>query len=1318
MTKTCLNNWWDFLPVYDSSKITPTPPASGWKEKACLVPSFWTKSLMGIRKKGDTYFECDNRSYSPDEHAHIYDSGEYEFLFDAYNYPNEWSKTRTAWLRRSITVEEISPGTSYWLLCEAIAPQCDIFINNIKIISHSDAFLPVECNITDALHRGENEIAILVRNYEISDTDSTLTPSGNMLTRHFAGVWQNVYLLERGGVILEDVTIRTSTRNETIDIEFLLHNTTDMSHIVQVNAFISDWKREAEPSPEHALLSFDQKEVTLTPGESKILAVSEKWENAQWWYPEDPHLYSLTTQVTADGAQTDIHHERFGFREVWIDGPDIKLNGYPLHLFSDWGHKLTPYHHTREWNEKWFDMIRDANMNHSRLHTHPHPSIILDMADEQGILITNETAIHGSGNDQESDDPRFWDAAREHVRRFVARDKNHPCVVLWSVENEMRWNRNQTDLTKEELPILRKLFNEIDPTRPAYHEGDSSLWNEHAQDIISRHYGKECAALDTWDKSMPFHAGEMAIYHYEGPNNTNNIFGDRVYANYHLISKAAGIDTARIVEAGRTRGVACFGPWNLCCLENLRMDTEHVSLSLDDPTAPGIKPLQVPPHSSEFSFWKEGKGYTPFGSFDEQAHAFRPFALTDLSLRSGYIGANSFSRTIHIVNDLPRDISGSLTISLKDADSVIAEMSLPINVARGCVKKYTWSPDLSEPECEKKLTYSASFTDDDGAVLDSWSRSITFAPVNVKAFTQDSVALFGAGILTDFLTNAGLSIEKIDALEKLSTEKCPVCIIEQNAIIAGSAQNKIIQKYIREGGRVVLLEQRKSLFPGLEMEVHSYLTAFTHTPTHPVLDGVNEEDIAFWNDDPYAAIHSDAHITLNVYKKADCKQEKIILETGGGGFHDGDLESTPLLEIQEGKGMIIASQLRLTERCTSVPAARRILFNMINYALKYTPEEKNTAVQLYEKPQPENIASALQNAENGAIVILSDLDDSACALLSDKTGFPIALTEYDEWYQAVRACNDHPLLQSVSNYDLCGIETFAYSHADAKNYALQAKPLEPHEKIEPLLVTPTQSALKEMYAHTGKTEPLRAHTLSRFLFAEKPQEKLVAGCITLGKGKLILSQFVPPSDAPQRMSRFIHQLMSNAGHTFDKSLLDGDAVPSGKTISKGYPRELYVLDQAADDSTVQTMCDCCTFTGERMPPSQIFHECKWQHLSNEKNQWQPKQNAENTWLYFQIKCPTVRKNIDVDLDVPNPEAMTFLDLKGKGDATLYINGIFHENAVFQNGSLTFADIELEMGFNQILIKWTPESADDFLSLQWRNIMQEAETSFDFLDNTD
>ncbi|GJM83349.1 hypothetical protein HMSSN139_58450 [Paenibacillus sp. HMSSN-139] len=115
-------------------------------------------------------------------------------------------------------------------------------------------------------------------------------------------------------------------------------------------------------------------------------------------------------------------------------------------------------------------MCRTVGVNSIRLHAEPYPADYLRIADEEGMLIVDETAIYGSGKSMQADHPDYLEACRQHVRRLVQRDKNHPSVILWSVQNEMRWVDGR-DGFKKHLPDLMASIRKLDPTRAIVAEG-------------------------------------------------------------------------------------------------------------------------------------------------------------------------------------------------------------------------------------------------------------------------------------------------------------------------------------------------------------------------------------------------------------------------------------------------------------------------------------------------------------------------------------------------------------------------------------------------------------------------------------------------------------------------------------------------------------------------------------------------------------------------------------------------------------------------------------------------------------------------------
>jgi hypothetical protein len=1297
ISSVCLNGWWDFQPVYDDAP-GDMPPENGWEQGAILVPSFWTKPKDGVRSPGETYFGVKPvEEFAEDD----------EFLFDAFGYPVAWSKTRTGWLRRTLELAEIRPGKRYFLCLDAVCPRGTVFVNGQRFHEHNHPTLPISVDVTDALHAGTNELAVLVRDYDRDERGRQKVPTGNWIPCGHSGIWQDVHLVERGDAYLADVAIITSTRQGTIEARCQVANTQGTGRDLRVQLDVVRWQRGADPEQAEVELDLGTAPLAVPAHGSADFTLQASWADAEWWSPESPTLYQLRWRIFDGDTLVECGYERFGFREVWIDGPDIMLNDHPLHMFSDWGHKATPYYYTEGWIRQWFGMIRDANMNHSRLHTHPHPTLILDIADEEGILVTGEAGLHGSGGAQAADCPEYWEAARDHVRRFVQRDRNHPCVVLWSVENEMRWNRDQTDLTQRELPKLRQLFHQLDTTRTAYHEGDTSLWNEHKLEIVSRHYGKECAGLGWWDRQQPLHSGEMSVYHYMGPNNTLHIAGDAAFASYAATDSAAATDTAHIVEAGRTIGVCNFGPWNLSCLENLRLDGETVRPTYDDFTTPGVKPLQVPPHSSEFSFWEPGPGYVPNHSFAIQKHAFRPLAVIDLSLRSGYFVGDRCERIIHVVNDTPQDLEGLLECRLRVGLQVVWEHNQKLDLPRGRVGCMDVGFVIPDANYHGGATWEVRYVSTQGA-CDEWTRPWTVAPRTDTTFgarLARPLAIFGPGSLRRTVERLGLQATYVPDLAEATVAPYEVLVVELNAIQAGTTMNRQLQAFAARGGRVILLEQAVSPFPGLSLTDQPVNTAFVRAPHHPLMAGLEDTDFAYWGDDPYALPGGNACVARRLYAKDDGQHAIALLDSGEGGFGRGDLQHTPLFETAEGDGLVLACQLRITECIDHIPMAQALFCRLLLRAESYTPTPASPLVLAGNEP----VQELRQQAEEGATVLVENASPELLSAWSEALGIPLQAAPPDDIYQAVRADHD-PLLDGISNEDTCGVTTWTYSSPDNRNTTVGTTFLQPSDGLDAILETPTESCLKEHFVKLGKTEPLRTHTLSRFLFTEQPEKAVVLGRVALGKGQVLFQQFAPAEDVHPGLARVPNRLLANLGKRFPGSLLDGDCIPAGGR-SQGFPTAVHCAP-APDAKAWAEFVECTVYANERMPNRPILKAADWQRVENDEGTFAA-DGTEPICLYHIIQSSVARKNLEQDIGVPNPEALTFLDLSGNGQAELVVNGKVYPPVAFAKEA-TISDIDLEAGFNHVLVRWAPAVADAPLTMRWRNIMRRPETDFAFL----
>lgn len=1287
--RTCLNGWWDFQSAVGHEQHSAVP-VSGWSKEAYLVPSFWTKPRDAIRQPGETYFRSGRKTC---EHH----DGD-ENLFDAWGYPVAWARSRSGWARRTLIVGPPTLGRRRWLLIEAMEPRGWVFINGTMVAYHVHPTLPLEIDIEDLLVEGANELAIRITDYERDDRGRMLVPTGNCIPSDHSGVWQDVWLLERGSVRVADVTISTSTRRNELTVRWELANDGANPVAAEFSADVAEWAKQIDVVAQPAVLQLPARSVTLPANSTVTIEVTQSWTDAATWEPGTPHLYVLRSQIAALGAHGELHVERFGFREVWIDGPHLMLNDHPVHLFSDWGHKTTPYYFTEGWIRQWFGMMRDANLNHTRLHTHPHPRIVLDLADEEGILVTDEAGLHGSGGEQGADDPRYWAAADDHVRRFVKRDKNRPSVILWSVENEMRWNGDKTRLTHENLPKLRALFTALDATRPAYHDGDSSLWSEaftgspDQQIIVSRHYGKECSGLGWWDQRQPLSSGEMSLYHYSGPNNTLHLRGDAVFADFAAIDEAAAEDTALIIESGRTLGVCAFGPWNLSCLQNLRPHAA-IRLTWPDWSAPGVKPTQISADSSEFRFWEGGAGYTPAPGFALQARAFRPLAVIDRSQRTGYRPGGLFARTLHVVNDTRAAVAGELVVRLSAGGKQVCELRQALQVARGQVAALDFSQVL--PPVSGVGSYQIELLIG-GEVRDAWSKPLRIESPPVLSFSGRVVAV-GNGSSLPVLAELGIAATAHADLAAAIASAPHVLVLERGAVQPRSQQHLAVQRFAAAGGRVLVLEQDISLFPGVVLEGKPVSTAFIRAPGHPALAGLSDADMRNWGDDSYAQVVADTVIAARMYRKDDGATMLPLLDSGEGGFGHGTLDFTPLFVAPEGRGVIAACQLLLTSKAGSHPAAMRLLANLLTWLDGWVAPQATTVI---EASHSEPAALVVAQARAGATVLVGPLDDAGLARWGAAVGVALTPMTVPNTYQAVLAQNI-PELSGLSHEDGCAVEKWTYSGNGLHDQQIGNRFIAPVPGLESWWETPTRACLAEMFPLDQKSEPLRAHGRTRFMGPEAPARAVVMGRVRVGSGQVIFDQFIMPPVVRTRFQRLAKRLRANLG-VRGPSLLAGDCTGGATQNSPGFPAQIHV--HSGSGERAQFLLDI-RFNPERLLSKPVLTRGQWTAISGEGLF---ACSTGERWISFVLESPVARQNVATNLGVPNPEALTFCDLTGGGQVEFLINGVSHQQVA---GDGTVTDIALEAGYNHVLLHWV--NGGDRLGIRFRNIMRHPEVEFRF-----
>jgi len=199
---------------------------------------------------------------------------------------------------------------------------------------------------------------------------------------------------------------------------------------------------------------------------SADITISEPW----LWEIDNPGMYTVITQVWDDDELEDVYEQTFGVRTIswdidrgfFLNGRAVKLLGVCLH--HDMG-CLGSAVHTRAL-ERELGMMKDMGVNAIRTSHNPPAPEMLDICDRMGLLVMDEAFDMWRLPKKEFDYGRFFDQWHERdLKDFIRRDRNHPCIIMWSIGNEImeQWEGGETStrLTSHLSDIVR----EMDPTR-------------------------------------------------------------------------------------------------------------------------------------------------------------------------------------------------------------------------------------------------------------------------------------------------------------------------------------------------------------------------------------------------------------------------------------------------------------------------------------------------------------------------------------------------------------------------------------------------------------------------------------------------------------------------------------------------------------------------------------------------------------------------------------------------------------------------------------------------------------------------------------
>jgi hypothetical protein len=857
---------------------------------------------------------------------------------------------QSAWYEKDLDAPPLPPGWRARLHFGGIKYNSRVWLNGQEIGGHFGGYDAFELDATAALRPGQRNVlrvgchdwtGIFSPGDKVdipadwhaarsAPKDRLLAPIGGRYGDF--GLWDRVELRYVPPVRVAHASIRAIVKEHRLEVLVEVANDTEAAVEAAVNGEVLDAEGKG-------VLWLDAKAVRVAPGKTASVELSSA-ADLHLWSPDDPYLHALSVALAATAMAADTYRERFGWRQLWCEGPQFYFNGVPVILrsSSNWPVGLR----TREEIADYWRQIKAPNVFCFRTHTQPWPELFYEVADEVGLLMIPEGAVWNDDCSYRLNDPEFWNNYRVHVESMISTLGNHASVVMWSLENELYGSclNEKSDFATQQLADLVRFAQKLAPTQPVMLESDGDPLG--SVDVIGIHYPWELPNVYaypdaaywmdkpirrthwyepgdgqewTWKRDKPIYLGEYLWCPDNTPSLGTVFFGDEAYASpqrYHQMSKA---EAWRLqTQAYRYYRASGLSPWTM--VEGGPLDFER-------------NPL-----------------------YAAQRDAMAPLAAFPLELNTRFFAGGRVTRHVRVFNDSFADAELAFVWTFGVTGQGNATGRVPVRLAPCQFKELEYAVEVpaATERTDASLTLSLVRGQD---VVYEQKLNCTVWPREPLATAPKGAVLFDPNGATAKLLGAGW--QRIDNLAAVPPE-ADLLVAGDGAFAASESPTPVIGDekseatalagFLDRGGTVLVLAQTTypaGLFP-TNLTDRNPTMCFATMADHPALAGLTSADLRWWA--------GDGEHGVAVREPSRPVGGRALAVSGS---KDG-LQTAPLLEYPAGAGTILLSQLRLVEKADREPAARRLLGNLIRYAADHPQQQKRLRVL----SAPDNVRTVLE----------------------------------------------------------------------------------------------------------------------------------------------------------------------------------------------------------------------------------------------------------------------------------------------------------------------------------------------------------------------
>jgi beta-galactosidase len=861
------------------------------------------------------------------------------------------------WYRTRVEVPSGAARRSFHLVFPQNNLNTTVYVNGVYCGFNKNPYAHFEIDVTKAVKPGVNEVWVGIKDAYYGYSANPKNPM--KLRKMFnlpldwshngfqdlaypvwnafqSGILVTPEFVAAGPVYTSDAYCRPSVAHKELAVDVTVTNPGSAAAMGEVLCEAVDPKTG---TVEKALAA---KSFTVAAGAEQIVTVADRWENPKLWWPDAPHMYTLRTTLKVDGKPVDMQETPFGFREWTIEGINFKLNGIVFHGYHDGVMGDTP--------ESWLAFYRK---NHEQMMRFwgtsflgMSPDAALDWFDRSGVVVRRQGMLDGEaiGYNAIENDPdlkKLYNSEikmdlmnnwRDQMVAQVKGERNHPSVMIWSIENEWLYINcinlygGLMDRFEEAVLKTSDAVRAADPTRPTMSDGGAANKDQsmpvHGNHYVfaDRGYGQYPGLAYeanptgggrgrwTWDQKRPRFLGEDYFANGINPFDYAYFGGEETFQGKAQSHHAASIIARMLTEGYRWAG---YGAWDLYMSESDADGDYHNSYA----------PRAVFCRQWDWTFKSGQKVKRTFGIFND-THDEAPLTFTwTLTVGGKKVGGageyhvgpglnEKFDVTIPMPAVTERQ-EGQLTLTLAAGGKPVFKDVKAVSVVNPVVGG-SWMVDGNSNHAKLVSTNHQS------------PSTFVFDP---------------AGSVVAFLKGNGIPFTALTSLKMLpATGK--VLIIGKDALDVAESASSRLAAYASAGRSVIVLEQRNPLkyqaLPAeMEPATNEGRTAFGEDMDHPVMRGLKQKDFFTWGDDEV------------VYRNAYLKPTR-----GGKSLVqcDNRLQNTALAEIPAGNGLLLLSQLTIGEKLSTNAVAQQLLLNLIDYGARYKLTYRPVAAAAQEIP--------------------------------------------------------------------------------------------------------------------------------------------------------------------------------------------------------------------------------------------------------------------------------------------------------------------------------------------------------------------------------